>query len=144
VKQSQRAFELLTDPDLFRQNSNINTGIVTVLDEIELDQAYCYKVRDLLWPPDENGDPTYDGPEHPAEVLLPGLSDWSRGDALKGSEQLVRSFLGQANDAGQMRQAMAPDLTPGRAPAPPQTVAVVGYQSAKSLQKDIRRKRWKV
>lgn len=137
----RQPWEVINDPDLYRENSNINQFIViplSMLDAVDgkmqairagLEKKYTgvpYRGRD--WRPRDT----------PMAQLLPSLSGWSRGEGMKGSEQTTRSFMGAPQQEG---VGQAPNLTPPR-PNTPQAVAVVAYKGAKDLQRDIRRKRW--
>lgn len=136
-------WEIINDPDLYRENSNINAGIViplamldsikTKMDAIKVKLDDKYKgvpYRGGEWKPQQT-------PMHP---LLPKFSNWTRGEGMKGSEQSVRSMLG-VPQGSQEGLGQGPVLTPPR-PNSPSTVAVVAYNGAKGLHRDIKRKRW--
>lgn len=98
---------------------------------------YMHDVRDRLWSEEERSQ----APPTPMDTLLPSVSNWSRSEGMKGSDQSVRAMAvlpnGQAEGSGQ-----GPILTPPRPANSPQTVAVVAYNGVKQLNKDVRRKRW--
>lgn len=130
-------WEVINDPDLYRSNGNINQQIVVPLSMLDAINDYMHDVRDRLWAESERDQ----APPTPMDTLLPSVSNWSRSEGMKGSDQSVRAMAvlpsGQAEGSGQ-----GPILTPPRPPGSPQTVAVVAYNGVKQLNKDVRRKRW--
>lgn len=179
----EQPYELLTKPDLFRENANINNFIVVPLVMLEAAMDYMHATRDKLWPAErkqvlvetaeqfavelsklstkeeyaawldvraqqlmqsEHALLQLDEkpPITPMECILPSLSGWSRSEAMKGSEQLVRSFMGQPVGGTQEGMGQGPILTPPKPVGSPGAMAVVAYNGVKDLRRDIRRKRW--
>lgn len=129
-------YDALTDERLYRQNANINQNVAGHLSLFETGLAQMVKwcIQLGLDPEEELG------------ALLKhteGLAGWTRAHAHLGSDQVVQLSTMHIQQGELGRDATSPSLKPYQAPDP-KTMAHVVYKDAKSLQKDVRKKRWKL
>lgn len=134
-----QAFELLTDDELYQKNANINADIVVPLSILDrIDQQMDSWARQLFREGEEV-------PQTPLLGLLSSVSGWSRSEGMKGSEQVVRSFMAQSPN-GMDALGNAPNLTPRQAQGQGNTHLVpVVYAAGRELRSDLgprRRRGW--
>lgn len=128
-------WDALTDPRLYRQNANLQANVAFQLTRVEtaMDQLGKWCV-DLGLDPDEELGSLLD--------LTTRLSGWSRAPGSLGSKQLVEMSIGAQRGTGLEGTALSPSLAPPNREA--KTTAIVMYNGAKELGRDVKRKRWPI
>ena len=126
-------WDALADERLYRQNANLASNVSGYLTMFETAMIQMVEwCRELgLDPEKELG-----GLLEHTEVL----AGWTRANAMAGSKQLVEMAMGQHGTSLE-GGAVSPSLRPAPPPTPGNN-AVVIYDSAKDLGRDVRRKRW--
>jgi hypothetical protein len=132
-------------PAKVRANANLPGDLVWVLTKLTNHATYMDRLRksleeehdgfDTTWAWEDFGIPSNWNPTR--ELILPYLQ-LSRSEAMKGSEQVVRSFQAtRAGTSGVDGSGAAPDLSPRAPPAAPHNQVVVlasaaGHEMKKS------------